>query len=246
LAVVVRVLGIPQVELEDHLPAGKTEAQVRQVLGATMSAFELSERVRSAMLQRLPAGPPFADLAPANQVDSALGSLLTVERVDGPPNFQDLRPLGVDGVLYVEIAERGAVVDEGRAVLFLRGQGRMFTLDGDSTEWREPFDLRGPADGLQGDWLAGGDALHSIWSNLSEHVGQKLAVSLGGTSEPHGGTPALQTPDIPDEGHPPEKLKPVLPFIYDVDAGPVDAGPPPRDAGPADAGDPLFPGVLPR
>ncbi len=245
LAVVVRVLHDPTVELEDHLPAGQTADKLIKALTSTMTTFELAERLRSSLLEHLPSSPPFSDLAPIVQVEAALGSLLTVEKNAGPPSFKDLKPLGVDGVLYLEVEHWGASVEDEKPALFFDGTARMFTLDGDSTVWREPIQDRGPSGGLSGDWSQEAN-LRALLTDLSENAGTRLAVSLGGSSNAHGGPSALDNPDVKVDSTPaPEKQKTVLPFVDEVDAGSgaVDAGSHGKSkAGPVDAGDPLFPG----
>jgi hypothetical protein len=250
LAVVVRVLSKPGLDWPGALPEGLTKKAMLQKVSSAMSDFELAERIRSSMQQHLPGTPPFNDVAPTVQVETVLGSLLVAEdKTVGPPSFQELQRINVDGVLYIEVDNWGVRPDAAEAGpkpkphYFLHGMGRLFTLPGDSTLWRGQIDMQGPDEGLSVDSFETGQ-VRNLLGDLCNRAGTAVAIELGGTAEINGHTTETYQPDIPDEGHPPEKRAPVLPFVYDFDAGVPDAGATKAHAASADAGDPLFPGPI--
>jgi hypothetical protein len=221
LAVVVRVFGRPHA----HQTQDKDSRQVSDQLQKSMSDFELAERLRSALQQHLPEGPPFADVAPSAQVESVLGELLVADdTLQKEPNFEELRRIGVDGVLYVQVPDWGADnLPAGGLGMYLKGSGRLFTLPGDETLWQQSFDEHG--DSLGAKWPGREPARGSL-ADLAVKTGEQLAASLGGGTESRRHTESLNQPDIVDQGHPPEKLPPVLPYGFRVDAGAADAGHP--------------------
>ena len=222
LAVVVRVFGRPHA----HQTQDKDSRQVSDQLQKSMSDFELAERLRSSLQQHLPEGPPFADVAPSAQVESVLGELLVADAtLQKEPNFEELRRIGVDGVLYVQVPDWGAdSLATGDLAMYVKGAGRLFTLPGDDTLWQQAFEQHG--DPLGSKW-PGRERARGSLSDLAVQTGEQLAQALGGTSESRRRDEALKQPEIVDQGHPPERLPPVLPYGYVPDAGRGgDGGPP--------------------
>ncbi|MBS2027027.1 MAG: hypothetical protein JST54_03900 [Deltaproteobacteria bacterium] len=224
VAIVVRVLGSPSADLPDTVRGTASPEKLSKKLEGAMSAFEVAERVRSGLIEHLPDAPPWNTVVPAVQADSVLGDTLTVDRPASSPQFDDLQRIGVDGVLYIEIEHWGVRADDTSSGYMLQGTGRFFTLPGHDTLWRGTFDTLGDGPLTTG-WSQVG-AIREHLMNACRTAGEQLALTLGGSSSSVAHTPALEQPDIEDKGHPPEKLKPVIPFnIPERDGGA------PRDAG---------------
>ena len=202
----------------------------------------LGERVRAALQEHLPDGPPFTDLAPSVQVESILGPVLVADdTAQKMPKFEDLIPIGIDGVLYVDLGDWGVDDLPGGAgkAFYMRGTGRMFTLPGNSTLWRAPIEMHGEP--LSGRWLEVQSVRQKLHA-LATSTGEQVAILLGGSVEQPRPRDLLNTPEITSEGHPPEKLPPVLPYGFVVDGGPR-KDPPLIQPFSVDGGDSLFPGI---
>ena len=115
----------------DKKLAGALLGQVRR--------FELQERLRAALVERLPARPPWTTTLPAVEVATALQSLLVEDR-SGDIDYKALWSRGADSVLELTVSEFGVHTVKGRTGLYLKGDGRLFTREG-STLWKAPLDL---------------------------------------------------------------------------------------------------------
>lgn len=224
LAIVVRVMGNASGDAPEALRGGATPAQVGKKLEAQVSPFEAAERLRSGLIEHLPDLPPWNTVVPGVQAESVLGSLLTVDRPVTTPEFDDLQKIGVDGVLYVEVEHWGVATRDEQGGFFTQGTGRLFTLPEHDTLWRQAFDELS-AGGLPKTFLEPGEARGRL-GELCAHVGELLALDLGGSRQAVSRTPALDAPEIEDKGHPPEPTARVIPFaIPERDGGrPIDAG----------------------
>jgi len=221
VAVLVRVLGEASAEVPADALGGLTSEQAGDKLEGAMSPFEAAERIRSALVQHLPEAPPWNTIVPSVQVETALGSLLTVERPVQRPDFDVLQQLGIDGVVYVEITAWGARTEGETAGYFIRGRARMLSLPEHDTLWAAPVEAFGGGP-LKFGWM-GVTAVRDNLGEVCATAGRELALQLGGTPQASQRTPSLEAPDIEDTGHPPPQMQPVIPFAV-PDAGFVDAG----------------------
>ena len=225
VAIIVRVVGSANADLPEAMRGTTPPEKLGKKLENAMSNFEVAERIRSGLIEHLPDAPPWNTVVPAVQADTVLGDTLTVDHPASSPQFDDLQRIGVDGVLYIEISRWGVRADDANSGYFIQGTGRFFSLPGHDTIWG------GTLDTFTGGPLAKGwtevEPLREHLIDMCRTAGEQLALSLGGSSSSVAHTPALEQPDIEDKGHPPEKLKPVVPFnIPERDGGAA-----PRDAG---------------
>lgn len=223
VAIIVRMTGSASAEVPDALLGGQLPEKVAKQLDQNLNQFETSERLRSALVEHLPDQPPWNSIVPTVQAETVLGSLLTVDRPVKPPEFDLLQQIGVDGVLYIQIERWGARTDDGKSGLFMAGTGKFLTLPDHDTIWQSKLES---ASGNLGERWAEPYPLREKLDEVAAQLGEHVALQLGGTPQSVQRTPSLETPDIEDKGHPPEKLQPVIPFQYQLrDAGaPPDAG----------------------
>jgi hypothetical protein len=87
----------------------------------------------------LPREPPWTSTVAPGLVSRALESLLTEEVPVKPPDFELLKPLGVDAVVEIVVEDYGMRSDNGHAGCYLTGYGRMFMIDGGSNMWYRSF-----------------------------------------------------------------------------------------------------------
>lgn len=223
VAIVVRVLNNATVDVPEGLRQGKTPEQLSDRLDQVLNTFEIAERLRSGLVQHLPDQPPWNNIVPTVQAESAMGSLLTVDKPVHPPDLDALQQLGVDGVLYVQIDSWGARTVDSESDLYMQGVGKFITLPDHDTIWQSALDS--PAIAPLGTTWTNGESLRDQFDVIAGKLGTKVALQLGGTPDAVERTPSLQTPDIEDTGHPPPQLQPVIPFAV------PDAGSQVRDAG---------------
>lgn len=115
-------------------------------LGKAISRFELSDRLRASLQARLPKERPWTQTVDPARVASVLESYLVEEVPANAPDYDLLRPLGVDAVVELNIEAYGMGSEKGGAYAFLKGHARMFRLDGGEL-WRYPFEVDGRKEG---------------------------------------------------------------------------------------------------
>jgi hypothetical protein len=117
-------------------------------LARAIGRFEISDRLRSSTQALLPQGPPWTSRVDPARVASVLESYLVDEVPANAPDYELLRPLGVDAVVEFVVQEYGMRSRDGGAFAHLRGYARMFRLDGGEL-WRTPFEEDGPHAGRE-------------------------------------------------------------------------------------------------
>ncbi|NTX16968.1 hypothetical protein HUA74_37020 [Myxococcus sp. CA051A] len=110
-------------------------------LQQAVTRFEISERLRVNTLTQLPREAPWTATVDPARVASVLESFLVEEVPANAPDYDMVAPLGADTVVEFVVQEYGMRSKKGHAGAFLRGYGRMFTLDGRSEVWRHPFSV---------------------------------------------------------------------------------------------------------
>ncbi len=119
------------------LTAGGEDEQGNKI--ATINRFQVADTLRSHTLSKLPRGTPWSNTAHPGDVAAALQSFLVEEVPANPPDYQLLRPLGVDAVVEFVVEEYGMRSEGGRAGCFVVGYARMFMLDGGGNMWFRSF-----------------------------------------------------------------------------------------------------------
>ncbi|MFY1828288.1 hypothetical protein ACN47A_20360 [Myxococcus fulvus] len=110
-------------------------------LQQAVTRFEISERLRVNTLTQLPREAPWTYTVDPARVASVLESFLVEEVPANAPDYDLVTPLGADTIVEFVVQEYGMRSKKGHAGAFLRGYGRMFTLDGRSEVWRHPFEV---------------------------------------------------------------------------------------------------------
>ncbi|MBZ4417331.1 hypothetical protein [Myxococcus sp. RHSTA-1-4] len=110
-------------------------------LQQAVTRFEISERLRVNTLTQLPQEHPWTRVVDPARVASVLESFLVEEVPANAPDYDLMTPLGADTVVEFVVQEYGMRSKDGRAGAYVRGYGRMFTLDGRSEVWRRPFEV---------------------------------------------------------------------------------------------------------
>jgi hypothetical protein len=105
----------------------------------SMNRFQVADTLRSHTLARLPRVAPWTNTARPGDVAATLQSFLVAEVPANPPDFELLRPLGVDAVVEFVVEEYGMRSEGGRAGCYVIGYGRMFMLDGGRDIWYRSF-----------------------------------------------------------------------------------------------------------
>jgi hypothetical protein len=116
-------------------------------LQQAVTRFEISERLRVNTLTQLPPERPWTRVVDPARVASVLESFLVEEVPANAPDYDLMGPLGADTVVEFVVQEYGMRSQGGRAGAYVRGYGRMFTLDGRSEVWRRPFEVDQVASG---------------------------------------------------------------------------------------------------
>jgi hypothetical protein len=176
--------------------------QVKLVKAVTR--FELSERLRVNTFNQLPRERPWtATLDPA-QVATVLESFLVEEVPANAPDYELLKPLGADAVVEFVIQDYGMRSEDGRAGAYLKGYGRMFTLDGRSEVWRRPFRVDQVEAGAEhlDPFKVGKDPelFRQAITVLLDEVAERFAKDLN-PEDRRGGAPLPETP-APTEATP--------------------------------------------
>lgn len=128
-------------KLTEHLAKGRTEhyKNGQSEFKATITRFEVADGIRATTLAMLPREQPWTSTVPPGAVSRTLESLLTEEVPIKAPDFELLRPLGVDAVVEIVVEDYGMRSDNGNAGCYLTGYGRMFMLDGGGNLWYRSF-----------------------------------------------------------------------------------------------------------
>ncbi|QSQ15656.1 hypothetical protein [Myxococcus landrumensis] len=106
-----------------------------------VTRFEISERLRVNTLTQLPREAPWTQTVDPARVATVLESFLVEEVPANAPDYDLVMPLGADTIVEFVVQEYGMRSHKGHAGAYLRGYGRMFTLDGRSEVWRRPFEV---------------------------------------------------------------------------------------------------------
>lgn len=117
----------------------EADRRLQAKLAQAMTRFEISERLRVHTFSQLPKELPWTATVEPALVASALESYLVEEVPANAPDYGLLAPLGADTVVEFVIQDYGMRSEDGRAGAYLKGYGRMFTLDGRRELWRRPF-----------------------------------------------------------------------------------------------------------
>lgn len=105
----------------------------------TISRFEVADQLRSTTLALLPKERPWLSVVDPAAVAASLESFLVEEVPANAPDYDLLRPLGVDAVIEFVVEDYGMRSDDGRAGTYVIGYGRMFMLDGGGNIWYRSF-----------------------------------------------------------------------------------------------------------
>lgn len=105
----------------------------------TINRFQVADTLRSHTLSKLPRELPWTNTARPGDVAAALQSFLVEEVPANAPDYDLLRPLGVDAVVEFVVEEYGMRSEDGRAGCYVVGYGRMFMLDGGGNIWYRSF-----------------------------------------------------------------------------------------------------------
>jgi hypothetical protein len=105
----------------------------------TINRFQVADTLRATTLALLPKESPWSNTARPGDVAAALQSFLVEEVPANPPDYELLRPLGVDAVIEFVVEEYGMHSEGGRAGCYVVGYGRMFFLDGGGNVWFRSF-----------------------------------------------------------------------------------------------------------
>ncbi|NOK03384.1 hypothetical protein HNV27_17555 [Myxococcus xanthus] len=114
-----------------------------------VTRFEISERLRVTTLSQLPREFPWTHVVDPARVASVLESFLVEEVPANAPDYDLVASLGADTIVEFVIQDYGMRSDDGRAGAYLRGYGRMFTLDGRTEVWRRTFAMDQVAEGKE-------------------------------------------------------------------------------------------------
>lgn len=119
------------------LAGGSEDAEGNKKL--TINRFQVADTLRSHTLSKLPKERPWTNTARPGDVAAALQSFLVEEVPANAPDYELLRPLGVDAVVEFVVEEYGMRSEGGTAGCYVVGYGRMFMLDGGGNIWYRSF-----------------------------------------------------------------------------------------------------------
>jgi hypothetical protein len=106
---------------------------------ASINRFQVADTLRAHTLSLLYRDSPWNNTARPGDVASALQSFLVEEVPANAPDYELLKPLGVDAVVEFVVEEYGMRSEGGHAGLYVVGYGRMFMLDGGGNIWYRSF-----------------------------------------------------------------------------------------------------------
>jgi hypothetical protein len=107
--------------------------------GITLTRFQLADTLRSQVTANIAKVAPWTNAAHPGDVAAVLQSFLVQEVPANPPDYELLRPLGVDAVIEFVVEEYGMRSVGGMAGCYISGFGRMFRLDGGGDMWFRRF-----------------------------------------------------------------------------------------------------------
>jgi hypothetical protein len=125
-------------KLKPRLDAAQADRRLQDRLAKSITRFEVSDRLRAGAQARLSSQAPWSQAVDAAKVGTLLESFLVEELPASPPDFEELRQLGVDAVVEIQVKEYGIRSEGGRAGAYVAGVARMFFLGG-ADVWRFPF-----------------------------------------------------------------------------------------------------------
>jgi hypothetical protein len=117
------------------LDPAEADRRLKAKLSKGMTRFEVSESLRAATVFRIAEEYPWTETLDPAMVATALQSFLVEEVPAGPPDYDLLKPYGVDAVVEIVVQEYGMRSSNGRAGPFIKGYARMFRLADRSTIW---------------------------------------------------------------------------------------------------------------
>lgn len=124
------------------LDAREADRRLQLKLEKSVSRFEISDRLRSATMAKLPREAPWTNTVDPATVATVLESFLVEEVPATPPDPNLLKPLGVDAVLEFVVEDYGMRSQGGHSGAYIRGYGRMYFLGG-GTLWKRSFSIDG-------------------------------------------------------------------------------------------------------
>lgn len=119
----------------------EADRRLQVKLMQAVTRFEVSERLRVHTFSKLPKDYPWTATVDPARVATVLESFLVEEVPANAPDYDLLTPLGADTVVEFVVEEYGMRSVKGHAGAYLKGYGRMFTLNGRSEVWRHPFEV---------------------------------------------------------------------------------------------------------
>ena len=122
-AIVLRMLGEPELSLSEQ------DADQVPRLRARINAFQMSERLRSALIHHLPNVEPWTDIMPSVEVATALDTLLVQDKAEAP-RYELLTQKGSNTVLEIVVFRAGLHFNPKtkKTGFFLDGKARLFAL----------------------------------------------------------------------------------------------------------------------
>lgn len=169
----------------EKLSVDEADRRFEKKLLKGMGRFEVSERLRATTFAQLPKDPPWTDAVAQAKVAEIFQTYLLEEQSGVVPDYSRVREVGADSVVEFVIEEYGMRSAKGRAGGYLKGYGRMFTVDGREL-WRREFKI---------DRLAEGEAAldplevakdPSIWRNQMHAMLDAVAAQLAKDLAPAG------------------------------------------------------------
>ncbi|GEM_PF-1409616 len=178
-AIVLRMLGEPELSLSEQ------DADQVPRLRARINAFQMSERLRSALIHHLPNVEPWTDIMPSVEVATALDTLLVQDKAEAP-RYELLTQKGSNTVLEIVVFRAGLHFNPKtkKTGFFLDGKARLFHING-STLWKSPLSMDSTElesfPGLQPRELHHDEyfnALNDFLFRLTEAAGNELSADL--------------------------------------------------------------------
>ncbi len=108
----------------------EADRRLQAKLKASITRFEVAERLRATTYALLPQEKPWTQTLEQTQVAFALQSFLVEEVPANAPDYMLLEPLGGDAVVEFVIEDFGMRSDDGHAGAYVVGYARMFRLEG--------------------------------------------------------------------------------------------------------------------
>jgi len=132
---------VMRAETDPQLALAEKDAAHEKRLRGRLNAFQMNERLRSAIIAHLPNVEPWTSIMPSVEVSTVLDLLLVQDRAESP-RYELLKEKGANTVLEV-IVERSGLrfnPETGKTGFFLQGRARLFHIGGD-TLWKAPLEL---------------------------------------------------------------------------------------------------------